>query len=257
MAFGTRLETPYEEWKAGPYNTCDPEDRVTCQGCHMYHRPGVPATGSTTRPKNPGKAVSDGPEREHIFTHYFVGGNSLIPARHGSRIHSDMAVERLKNSAELSIDTGRAGKGIVTVTIRNTGAGHKLPTGLADVRQMWLEVTVRNPAGKILYKSGHADASGYLGSDVVLYHTVFGDGRGRPVLNIAKAREVLKDNRIPPMGQVEEKFTLPGSLRGNFTVNARLLYRLASQKVVDTVMGKNAPRLPVVEMASARARVSR
>ena len=257
VVFGTKLETPYEEWKAGPYNNCDPEKRVTCQGCHMYHRPGFPATGSTPRPENPGRATPDGPKRDHIFTHYFVGGNSFTPPRHGSRLHSDMAVERLKNAAELSINTDTIDEGIITVTVRNTGAGHKLPTGLTDVRQMWLEVTVRNNHGRILYKSGHQNTNGYLGAEAIIYHTVFGDGTGKPVRNLAKARQVLKDNRIPPGGKVEEKFLLPAGVRGDLNVSVRLLYRLAPQRIVDRIMGRNAPRLPVVEMNSVRVTASR
>ena len=59
------------------------------------------------------------------------------------------------------------------------------------------------------------------------------------------------------MGQAEETFTLPGGLREDLMVRARLLYRIASQKTVDSVMRKNAPKLPVVEMESASIKMPR
>jgi hypothetical protein len=60
VTFGTKLETTYEEWAKSPYNATDSAKRIVCQGCHMYQRPGVPATGSTPRPENPGTAQKAG-----------------------------------------------------------------------------------------------------------------------------------------------------------------------------------------------------
>jgi DNA-directed RNA polymerase subunit RPC12/RpoP len=36
VSFGTDLETTYTEWKNSPYNSDDPNERITCQGCHMF-----------------------------------------------------------------------------------------------------------------------------------------------------------------------------------------------------------------------------
>ena len=51
-----------------------------------------------------GFAADDGPKREHIFTHYFVGGNSFIPGIFNDKKKSKMAEERLKH-ADVVIDT--------------------------------------------------------------------------------------------------------------------------------------------------------
>lgn len=256
VTFGTKLETTYEEWAASSYNTGNPKTHVPCQGCHMYHRPGIPATGSTERPKNPGTAAFGGPDREHIFTHYFVGGNSVVPEKFGDSEKSKMAVERLQHAAKLSIDTGDIKDNILRVRVTNNGAGHKLPTGLTDVRQMWLEIIVKGSNGKILYTSGKADKKGYLPKNTILYHTVFGDGNGKPVENIAKAREILKDKRIKPGKTAVEKIILPASVSGKVTISVRLLYRIASQEAVDHVMGKKRIKLPVVQMESQKVTVS-
>jgi len=48
------------------------------------------------------------------------------------------------------------------VAVTNSGAGHNLPTGFAAERQTWLEVIVRDSAGKEIYVSGDLDKNGDL-----------------------------------------------------------------------------------------------
>ncbi|MCP4136482.1 MAG: cytochrome c554 family protein [bacterium] len=255
VEFGTKLETTYEEWKNGPYNSKDPAKRINCQGCHMYQRPGVPATGSTDRPKNPGLASDDGPEREHVFTHYFVGGNSFVPGQFKDKLKPKMAIARLQNAAELSIDEKKIAKGKIIVNVKNTGAGHYLPTGLTDTRQMWLDITIKDKKGKTVLALGQLDAKGYISKNTILYNTVFGDGKGNPVLSVVQAREILKDKRIPPLKSVHEAITLPEGKWKQLTVEVKLLYRIAPQKVVDLVLGEGKMKLPVVTMTTIKKKI--
>jgi hypothetical protein len=220
----------------------------------MYQRPGVPATGSTDRPDNPGAAASGGPKRKHVFTHYFVGANTLIPARFNDTAQAAMAEERLKNAATVIVAGGTAG-GTIRVTVTNTGAGHSIPTGLSHVRQIWLEVRVTAPDGRVLLHSGKLDQEGSIEPSAVLYNTVFGDGNGKPVMNVAKAREVLKDRRIGPHKSAVETFPVREVKIKTVTVEAKLWYRLASQELVDSVMGKGAIAIRAVLMASDKKTV--
>jgi hypothetical protein len=245
--FGTVLESPYQEWKQGPYA----EKGVVCQDCHMYQRPGVPATGSTERPINPGYAALGGPMRKHIFTHYFTGGNSLIPSLSGNRVQKKLAEERLQNAATVALD-GIPEKFSVRVTIKNIGAGHSIPTGLTHVRQMWIEVRVYSRNGATLLHSGRLDGNGYLDPSAVIFNTVFGDGKGRPVRNIAKAREVLRDSRIAPMKSAVITYRVPGAAGKSLIVEVKLWYRLVSQEAADAVLGKGKLAFPKVLMASGK-----
>jgi len=97
------FEQTYDEWKNSPYNTGNSDTTVNCQDCHMRQRPGIPSTGKTERPDNPGKAADEGPFRKHIWTHYFVGANTLITKLQGSDVHAQMAIERLKHAADLEL----------------------------------------------------------------------------------------------------------------------------------------------------------
>jgi hypothetical protein len=247
VSYGTVLETTFDEWKKSPYNSKDPLKRVPCQKCHMSQKPGVVSTGETGNPKNPGQAAEDGPMRDHVSTHYFVGANRSIPSLFGDRIRDEMARSRLQHAAKLTLKNN-AGTGSFAITVKNSGAGHKLPTGLANIRQMWLEIIVRNLKGKILYSSGVADKNGYLPGGTIIYNTVFGDGKGKPVFNIARAKEVISDRRILPKQSLTETISLKGSAGKKVRVQVRLLYRSASQRRVDIIVGKGKLVLPITEM---------
>ncbi len=251
------IEQTYNEWKNSPYNTGDPETTVHCQDCHMRQRPGIPATGKTERPDNPGQAADDGPKRDHIWTHYFVGGNAVVTKLLGSDTHALMAIERLQNAADIELiksDTYRKNSlSHIQVKVLNTGAGHYLPTGLTEVRQMWLDVTITDASGKTLLRSGALDEEGAIDSTAVQYYTQLGDAQGRPVLNAALADRILYDYRVPPKGYVLETyaFYIPGDATAPLKVEAALKYRSASQSLAKTLLGEGAPQIPVIEMTKS------
>ncbi|EIM62604.1 multiheme c-type cytochrome [Desulfobacter postgatei] len=248
--FGTDLETTYTEWKNGPYNSPDPEKHVSCQGCHMYQRPGVPATGSTPRPANPGSAAADAKQRPHIFTHGFVGANSGVPEMFSAKDKSVMAVERLTHAADIflvMIDSHTA-----RVVVTNTGAGHSLPTGVGDLRQVWIEVTLTDSDGKAVFQTGVPDKNNELPENTVMFKTILGDGVGNPVINMAKAKEILSDTRIPVGKSAVHLFNLNTTPQKGYTLTARLMYRSMPQKILNQLPGEPLGPLPVVEMAAVR-----
>jgi len=250
------LEHTYDEWKNSPYNTGDPTTTVNCQDCHMRQRPGIPATGKTMRPDNPGKAADKGPDRKHIWTHYFVGANTLVTKLLKSDLHAQMAIERLQNAADLELiksDSYKRNKlSHISVKVINSGAGHYLPTGLTEVRQMWLDVRISDHKGKTILRSGSLDKNGNIDKNAVLYYTQLGNAKGEPVINVALADRILYDHRVPPKGYLIEKyaFQIPTDAVFPLTVKATLKYRSASQSLADKILGDAAPKIPVVDMVS-------
>ena len=255
VAFGTDLETTYTEWQNSPYNSKDPAKRIECQGCHMYQRPGIPATGSTLRPENPGAATDNSDERPHIFTHYFVGGNSSVPGNFNGQDKDQMAIERLQNAATISVDTSLIMQKKLNITVANTGAGHSIPTGVGDLRQVWLEITIQDKANKTSFQTGVLNDKHELSKDAVIFKTVFGDEIGNEVINIAKARQVLKDNRIKAKQSVTETIDLPLVPEKDAMIIVRLLYRGMPQKILNMIPGKPFEPLPIVEMAKVSKRI--
>jgi len=255
------IEQTYNEWKNGPYNTGNPLTTVHCQDCHMRQRPGIPSTGKTARPDNPGEACDGGPVREHIWTHYFVGGNAVVTKLLGSDLHSKMAVERLQHAADLEIIPSESYRknelSRIRVKVINSGAGHYLPTGLTEVREMWLDVRITDAGGKELLRSGSLDEKGALDINAVKYFTQLGNEKGEPVLNAALADKILYDYRIPPKGYVIEKyaFHIPDEAVSPLTIEATLKYRSASQSLATTLLGENAPKIPVIDMVKAIGKI--
>ncbi len=223
------IERTYTEWKEGPYNSAEASRRVYCQDCHMRQRPSSPATGQTIRPDSRGKAAAMGPWRDHVYTHWFVGGNVALPSLFGSAAHSNLARERLRAAATLEILGAQKDGGFFRwrVRVTNSGAGHYLPTGLTEVRQMWVETTVRSADGQLLFSSGGLDVQGEIDPAAVVYRTVLGTAAGKPTAKVWEATQVLTDRRIAPRqhddlsyeAKYDRNWTVP------LTVTARLLYR--------------------------------
>jgi hypothetical protein len=171
-------------------------------------------------------------------------------------MHAEMAVERLQNAADLelmrNITYNKNEISDFSIKIINSGAGHYLPTGLTDVRQMWLNVKITDAAGTVLYRSGDIDENGTIDQNAVLYHTELGNDKGEPETNVAKADRILYDLRIPPKGYVIQKFPLyiPDNAVSPIRIEVTLKYRSASQSFANTLLEENAPEIPVIDMAS-------
>jgi hypothetical protein len=206
---GTRLEEAFIEWKNSPYA----RKGIHCQDCHMSPIPGkyVP------RDQWPLEAIVDddvfpeAPKRRRS-SHKFTGPDySLIP-KFGQAdleledddfkaLEAQLEEDRktlLRNAATIKVDHPKqvppGDRLRVRVDVTNSGAGHNLPTGFASERQVWLEVVVRDAAGKMLYISGDVDRVGDLrdeNSEEVQKGTLAKD---RDLFNL-QARFVIKDFR--------------------------------------------------------------
>lgn len=220
---GVRLEATYFEWREGPYG----KQGITCQDCHMTPGPGV------TKP-NPGKAAIQGPERGHIYTHHFVGGNALYG-------NFELAVERLRAAAQLAFEPpaelapGQTAN--LSVIVRNVGAGHYLPTSLTYIREMWLDVAVNDADGN------------QLAAKQVMYNTILENAEGIHDGSVPswEAVAIYSDYRIPPGEQVIEtvEMDIPADARGPLHVEAVLNYRSASP---EKTAKYGLPEFPIIEM---------
>ena len=222
-ANGLALEATYTEWKNSPYA----KEGIVCQDCHM-----TPGVGPTV---NPGASAMGAPERDHIFNMTFAGGNVGLG-------DSKLAEERLKGAATLNITIDndivpKGSKTTATVTVINSGAGHYIPTGLTDMRQMWLLVTATTGDGaeKELFRRD--------------FGTIFADDKGNAPVQIWAATKVKSDDRIPPKESITEKITFLQEDAKSTTVQAALYYRSASPEIAREA---NVD-IPTTTMASQKA----
>lgn len=217
---GLPLEATYTEWKASPYAA----QGVTCQDCHM-----TPGAGPTK--PNPGKAAAFGPDRAHIYTMTFAGGNVALG-------DAELATERLRGAATLELEATEfveaGGEGVVRVTVTNSGAGHYLPTGLTEIRECWLQVKVATPDGASLVDERRD------------FHTVLKDAKGRGPVDLWDAAGVLADTRIPPKESkvFDFDFRMPEGA-SKLDVAAALYYSSAPEELAK----KAEVEVPTTEMA--------
>lgn len=263
------FEATYLEWKHGPYA----QKGILCQDCHMVDTETFIRSADTFKK----------PERSE-YRHTFSGANYLlfylaeVAARKAgddklaANLHRkfEMAVAKLKAAAELEIFPVYR-KGVlseVKVRVKNIRAGHNLPTSLTNVREMWLEVSAKDAAGNVVLASGGFDSPGTLVADTRTFNS---EGMG-PDFHFAIDPWVVtafsRHDTIPPRGYKEVYYGVaPARKPGMVTVEARLRYRQADQKVamklldevpvdvnLEKIYGiKYAPSLPIVEMAVKKA----
>jgi hypothetical protein len=246
---GLVIDDTYSTWNESYYGQKD----VTCQHCHMS--PGV-----TEFKANPGRSASNSPKREHVSLHSTVGGNAFVTGMLGAEKERKLAIERLQKAATLRLDVPRTAiKGeevTIEVAITNSGAGHMLPTGVSEIRQMWLEVEVTDNQGQMIYRTTKADTSLSTGPSV-MYNTVLGDSDGKATLSFWLAEKVIADNRIAPRETVSEQhnFTLPYNISYPLTVEATLNYMSAPQELIDNLFGEGIHEVPVIAMVKASGKI--
>ncbi|MCZ6794518.1 MAG: multiheme c-type cytochrome [Planctomycetota bacterium] len=178
-----RLENLFTEWEKSPYN--DPADpgnvfgrTVSCQDCHMslfpFAAPGFYPSGRVAESSGEGGPVP--PVRSRVSTHFFTAVDKALipfPNQFGDQLddHGNPASQdaRRRRYLELAATVGLAEtvKGIevreegatlpVRVTVSNFLTGHNLPAGFSQERQIWVELTVEDAGGTVLYRSGHLE----------------------------------------------------------------------------------------------------
>lgn len=270
---GRPIERTWQEWKDSPYSTGDPATTTTCQDCHMRQTPDDPATGATVRKDNPGKAAATGPDRPHVWTHYFVGASALYPEGPNAEIRKGMAMARLRNAAKIEINVEDIPNyknhfGSFRVRVTNVGAGHKLPTGLSEVREMWLDVTVKDAKDKVLLRSGALGENGGIDPSAAIFKTFLGIGRTNVKMSccffaigernkILSAEAMTRDRRILPKGYDEEKyaFEVPKGAAFPLKIEAKLNYRSMSQDFANIFYPDGSFKVPVIRMEEATAQI--
>jgi hypothetical protein len=150
-----------------------------------------------------------------------------------------------------------------TVAVKNVGAGHNIPSGISGDRQLWLEVTATDAAGRILFSSGRIDADGELpdglaadGRDADPFLASFSDRflavDGTPTFFLWETARV-ESRSLEPLEQrnLAYRFDLPRDLEGSSVrLRVRALYRSFAPHVLHGLgLEGEAARPPTREMA--------
>jgi hypothetical protein len=256
---GLEVKSTYREWKESEYG----RKGIQCQDCHMNVL-GFLVFGSAIydRGKAAESSLVDPPRREKLYTHRFPGAHSRTQVAGAVSITMNIGKATASPGEEIAVD----------VFVDNSRTGHKMPSGSADLRLLWLEVrgSLRGRSipipisseaqGKNAYAvsgKGEFDAE-VLGSQFPkgnrMYRAIFADGRGRQTLSFYDATEIMFDNRLEAGEIRREHFTfrLPPEETGALLLTASLYY-LSYPEPFARKLGLAKPE--VVEIASSRGRI--
>jgi hypothetical protein len=228
-------QTPYLEWQQSTYRGAQ-----SCQSCHMPVVEGqVPVTRVLGQP------------RADVSRHSFRGGNFFM-LRMLNRYRDELGVRATPREMEAAIartvahlqkdtvrltiaraERGADGRVAVDVDVENL-AGHKFPTGYPS-RRAWLQLTVRDAAGRTVFESGALRPDGSIaGNDndadasrvephyaqidspdqVQVYESMMVDPAGRVTTGLLFGDRYTKDNRLLPRGFAKDRATPDVAVQG-------------------------------------------
>ena len=234
--YGVFVKATHLEWREGPQG----KGGIQCQDCHM--------------PPAAGRSAVMGAARPDVRQHLFHGAHD--PGKVGGvievRIHPQ--VRELEPGEPLKL----------TAVLVNAKAGHKVPSGSAEERVLWLHVEAKDAAGKVYHlpvdRKGFEGEDYTIASDVLAYQDIgdikgladfpglkrdgmvpagdrifrlpYLDPKGRMTIAQWNTASFGPDYRLAPLQAVNETYTwqLPGVLpAGPLTVTATVYYsRLVS-----------------------------
>ncbi len=239
-----KIVSTFDEWEKSSFN--NPKDKTknkTCIDCHMTKL----QNGKFAPLK--GVSTDGGKIKDDVKVHYFAGSNHFLSGLK-NKINEDQTIQLLKTSAKLDVDMK---DGNLIVGVKNVGAGHHLPTGVADFRELWLDITVKDKMGNVVFQSGKLDNDGNIGKDARVFMKVFGDENNNPVgLLFWRYKKLISDTRIPAGMRRVETYELKNKNKPNYplTVTAKLNFRIYPQWATNAVQKiyPNLPNPPVVEL---------
>lgn len=287
-----QLQNQYDNWRKSRWNhPGDPTKTIECRECHMPLKVSSDPARGDDRDYN--RSPDDGKHRSHRF----LGANQFIPAA----LHLPGAAEQVRLTekwlrGEIAIPeitkkwrtgpavpielvapaTAVAGRPIMLqAVLTNNKPGHDFPTGPLDIIQAWVELTVTDQAGNVVYQTGQRDSGHFIapGSFMLKAEPVDQYGNLIDRHNLWEMVGVRYRRALFPGFSDQEQFTFicPGTLvstgkpasakargdtaspldrtvtmrvpQGRVTelhVTARLMYRKADQFLLNFLFGKES-----------------
>ena len=238
--WGVWVKSTHLEWKESDYS----EQGVQCQDCHM---PGAPGRN----------ALMAAEEYDDVAQHLFHGAHSPSKLRGAVEIRMHPDTREVEPTYPV----------VLSVVLHNAKAGHKIPTGSAEERQLWLHVEAEDSEGTRYHlpvdKKGFDGEEYTISSEVFAYQDIgevleipnfpglprdavpigdrifrlpYFDEQGRMTIMQWNTASLGVDYRIGPRETKIETFTwtLPDDIpEGNVTVTAQLWYRKLVKSVAD------------------------
>jgi len=192
-----RLRNAYSEWRAWAESEARAgREAPSCQDCHMSLYPARPP-GTYAQ----GLVAPSSTSPSRVASHWFTGVEIPLARELPDAVVDDPMLDadgvplglRARRDqllrAALRLTLGRARRAGATLevplTLENVGAGHRVPAGFSQEREVWVELQVTDARGGLVYEVGRLDRPDADLGDRRFVRITTGDaltdGRGRPL----------------------------------------------------------------------------
>lgn len=256
-----KLQSQYQAWVKGPFSRHSDKNYASdkvyrCQDCHF---PLV--NGDDPSANGDGK----------IRSHRTPAANTAVPYILNDQEQLDTVVRFLQDDRisltlklERTLDNKQAGKQTkssvmpgdkitLKVGVASNRIGHYFPAGTVDINEPWLELTVVDAAGKLVYASGLIDEQNQVDPTARFYFSRLINRQGKRVWRhdlFNAVGESYVNLLHPGRADIQAyKFTVPEGAKGPLMAKARLRYRKFNHDYASWALDNDQVRLPIVDMA--------
>lgn len=191
-----RLRNGYSEWREyAAREESAGRSAPSCQDCHMSSFPGIcvpdagvaPSAAGDARGCPPGSrfearapgvypvglAAAAATDSRPIRPHYFSGVEVPLDLAFEDELGRELGLDPagiplgaearsellLRRSARFELGTIRrsAGRLSIPISVENIAAGHRMPGGFSQERELWVHLRVTDQRGRVLYEVGRVD----------------------------------------------------------------------------------------------------
>ncbi len=245
------LETTFAEWQNGGFANTG----KTCNDCHMPTYVGSAAPGAPVRT---------------LHRHTFIGTDLAFIDFPQKAEQLSLVKELLQNAVSLKVlapDTATAGSQLTfNVQLTNDKTGHDVPSGASFLRQVWLDVTVRDGSGALLFSSGQLDSNMDLMDDESelsqrdssLFNLQSTMRRADGSKTMLTWDVVSLDNPALRAGQTQSapySLQIPPTAVGPLSISATLKYRSFPPWVIRSLNLQSLLPIAIIDMNSGAATV--
>ncbi len=245
------LETTFAEWQNGGFAATG----KTCNDCHMPAYTGSAAPGAPVRT---------------LHRHTFIGTDLAFIDFPQKAEQRALVTELLQNAVTMNLiapSNATAGSQMsFQVQLINDKTGHDVPSGASFLRQVWLDVTVRDGSGALLFSSGQLDVnddlmdeeSEFTQRDSSLFNLQSTMRRADGSKTMLTWDVTSLDNPALRAGQTQSApyaFNVPQSATGPLSINVALRYRSFPPWVIRSLDLQSLLPITIIDMNTGSATV--
>ncbi len=277
-----QLQNQYDNWRKSRWNhPGDPLKTIECRECHM------PLVDSNDPARGDDLDYNRTENDKKHRSHRFLAANQFMPLAldlPGAEEHVELTKKWLRGEFEIPEIADKWKKGpavpvelIVPETVHpgqdvkfqavitNNKVGHDFPTGPLDIIQAWIEITVTDQSGNVIFTSGKVDSAHFIQPGSFIFKAEPVDQYGNLIdkhnlwemVGVRYRRSMfpgfsdkasfsffcpssVEAMDVEPQTGEEFQFKAPNEEITELQITAKLMYRKFDQYLLNFLYGENA-----------------